>query len=195
MKLPLNCEVNYFEDFLTEEEAKELFQVLVKNYEIDKARMIIEAGSKTIETDSFKILFFDEQVKAENSYLEDYQGKSFPFEGLLKKLKEKVEHLTNHQFDIAMCLYYPDGNYFAPYHSDQQTSGHKTILPSISLGAEREFVFRNLHDKETYSILLKDGSVIVMGDYYQSRYEHSLPKNPDCKESRINITFREASFK
>ena len=57
MKLPLNCSVDYFADFLTQEEAAELYRVLIEEYEIDKARLVIEAGGKTTRTDSFKILF------------------------------------------------------------------------------------------------------------------------------------------
>lgn len=52
------------------------------------------------------------------------------------------------EFEVAMCLYYPDENYFAHHHSDQETSGYNTILPSISLGEVRKFNFNNKFSKQ-----------------------------------------------
>ena len=85
--------------------------------------------------------------------------------------------------------------FFAPYHFDQQTSGANTILPSISLGEVREFCFRENDSHETYSLELANGSLLVMGEHSQSRYEHSLIKDPRYINGRINITFRESNFK
>lgn len=87
------------------------------------------------------------------------------------------------------------GNHFAPYHFDQRTSGYKTILPSTSLGMVREFSFKEVYTEEVYSLNLDNGSLLVMGDYCQNRYVHSLPKDGECKSGRINITFREPDFK
>jgi len=93
-----------------------------------------------------------------------------------------------------MCLYYPDGNFFAPYHSDQETSGYNTILPSISLGGVRTFSFRSLDDGNVHNMELNHGSLLVMGAHCQSRYEHSLLKNSAFEKDRINITFRDRNF-
>ena len=112
----------------------------------------------------------------------------------MAKLREKVEAYLNKTFEVAMCIYYPDGNYFAPYHSDQETSGYNTILPSISLGEVREFSFKNNSNGDVYSLDLANGSMLVMGAYCQSRYTHSLLQNPAYKKGRINITFREPAF-
>ena len=112
----------------------------------------------------------------------------------MKELREMVESLLGEKFEIAMCLFYPDGEFFAPYHSDQETSGSRTILPSISLGAVRDFIFKHKTHADTHSLELAHGSMLVMGNYCQSRYEHSLPKTERCKDGRINITFRERNF-
>lgn len=95
----------------------------------------------------------------------------------------------------GLALWYPDGNYFAEYHYDQQTSGATTILPSLSLGTVREFAFRENETRGVYSLDLAHGSLLVMGEGCQENYMHSLPKNPKYKTGRINITFREANFK
>ncbi|SEL48835.1 2OG-Fe(II) oxygenase superfamily protein [Maribacter orientalis] len=194
MKLPLNCEVDYVADFLSEEESNELYTSLIENYKLDQSRIIINAGGKLIKTDSFKILFASERLINENSHPEEIHGKSFLWRGSLKKLKEKVQDLLKKEFELAMCLYYPDGNYFAPYHSDQETSGFNTILPSISLGEVREFSFKDKISNELYNLDLANGSLLVMGAHCQSRYTHSLLQNSKFQQGRINITFREPEF-
>lgn len=194
MRLPLNCTVDYIEDFLKPEESASIYELLIEKYKLDRARMTMEAGGQLIETDSFKILFSMPELIAQNTHPEQIHGKVYPFEGIMQDLKEKIEKAANQSFDLAMCLYYPDGNFFAPYHSDQQTSGAKTILPSLSVGAVREFVFRDLEAQSTFSLDLANGSLLIMGENCQSNYEHSLIKDPKYTEPRINITFREAGF-
>ena len=195
MKLPLNCEAEYISDFLTHEESSELFETLIKDYQLDKARLCIEAGNKIIETDSFKMLFVTKDLKFVDSLSENIHGKVHQWHGIFEKLKGKIENYCKNKFDIAMCIYYPNGEYFAPFHYDQTTSGHKTMIPSISLGAERQFTFReNVSDAE-YSLTLASGSLLLMKDYCQDRYTHSLTKSQACKDPRINITFREVGFK
>ena len=112
----------------------------------------------------------------------------------MARLRQRVEELTGQEFELAMCLYYPDGSHFAPYHSDQETSGHNTILPSLSLGEVREFCFRENSTGEIFSLELDHGSLLVMGDHCQARYEHTLPRNSAYNKGRINITFREPAF-
>ncbi|MDX1463341.1 MAG: alpha-ketoglutarate-dependent dioxygenase AlkB [Marinirhabdus sp.] len=194
MKLPLNCEVNYFADFLTQEESRALYAVLMEKYKIDQARIIINAGGKMIKTDSFKILFASKRLIERNTHPEEIHGKSYVWNGLMNELKERIQDFLHMEFELAMCLYYPDGNYFAPYHSDQETSGVHTVLPSISLGEVRAFSFCDKNSNETFDLDLANGSLLVMGTHCQSRYTHSLLQNSNYKKGRINITFREASF-
>lgn len=194
MRLPLNCSVDYLQDFLSQEEAAELYALLIEQYQIDKARMIRMAAGKLIKTDSFKILFVTEELKKQNSHPEEIHGKGYVFTGPMARLKAKVEALLNREFDLAMCLYYPNGNFFAPYHSDQETTGFNTILPSISLGEARTFSFKDKEDGECYNLELANGSMLVMGAHCQSRYEHSLLQDPKYLNDRINITFRDRNF-
>lgn len=195
MKLALNCTVDYIDDFLSTEEADILYQTLIEQYHLDQSRIIMEAAGKLVTTDSFKILFLTDRLIRENSYPENVHGKAFPWTGIMKKLRERIEKHLDKEFEVAMCLFYPNGNYFAPFHTDQQTSGYKTILPSISLGEVRRFSFKENESSEVYNLDLAHGSLLVMGDHCQNRYMHSLPKNTKYKHGRINITFREPGFK
>ena len=114
MRLPLNCIVDYYSDFLNNEEARKLYDVLIEKYHLDQSRLVIEAGGKMIKTDSFKILFSTERLIKENSHPARVHGKVFAWSGIMTKLKERIENLVHKEFELAMCLYYPDGNYFAP---------------------------------------------------------------------------------
>lgn len=192
--LPLNCDVKYYPNFLSSEEAWNLYKVLLEEYDISNQRLTIETGSGRIETDSFKILFATQDLIDQKSHPEEIHGKNFVYSGALKRLKEKVEKLTGKVYDLAMALYYPDGNFFAAYHYDQMTSGPETILPSLSLGEVREFCFKENDTGEIFSMDLDHGSLLVMGKGCQENYMHSLIQNPKYKNGRINITFREPNF-
>jgi len=194
-KLPINCSVEYSSDFLDIDEANELYRVLIDQYRLHEERLTIEAGGKLIETDSFKIIFATTDIIEKKTYSDSIHGKVYEWSGVMKKLKDRVETLLDRPFEVAMCLFYPDGSFFAPFHFDQLTSGEETILPSISLGEMREFSFRQNSNGDIYSLSLEHGSLLVMGKYSQTRYEHSLPKNLNYKNGRINITFREPNFK
>ena len=91
---------------------------------LDEARVMLEAGGKWIETDGFKITFLTEQIKKENRRPESVHGKSYVYAGPILRLRERVEKLLNKKFEIAMCLYYPDGNHFAPFHFDSHFDFH-----------------------------------------------------------------------
>ncbi|GAB5525653.1 MAG: alpha-ketoglutarate-dependent dioxygenase AlkB [Roseivirga sp.] len=194
MKLPLNCEIEYLSEFLSKIESEQLYHTLLNEYHLDKARLIVDVGGRKIETNSYKILFATERVIAQKVYVESVHGKVFKWAGLMQEIRERIEQFTGRAYEVAMCIYYQDGNSFAPYHFDIETSGFKTVLPSLSLGAERQFSFKESDTGEVYSLNLENGSLLVMADYCQQRYTHSLPKDENCKAGRINITFREPSF-
>lgn len=195
MKLPLDCSVDYWDDFLTPKESEEIYHTLINQYNINQSKLTVEAGGKIIETDSYKILFATQNLIKQNTHPEHIHGKVYPWTGIMNQLKVKIETLLDREFELAMCIYYPDGNYFAPLHRDQETSGSDTILPSISLGEVREFIFKKDDNNDIYSLNLANGSLLVMGAHCQSRYTHSLIKNPAYKNGRINITFRDREFR
>ena len=108
----------------------------------------------------------------------------------MKIVKEKVETYTGHQFETCVCIYYPDGNSGVGYHSDFIAFGDTTLIPSLSLGEDRIFKLREKETLIEHEILLNNGSLIIMGEHCQERYEHSLPENSKYKNPRINLTFR-----
>ena len=60
-----------------------------------------------------------------------------------------------------------------------------------ALGQQRPFVFRRRDDHDdTFDIELENGSLLLMGEHCQDRYEHALPVDATRAGPRINLTFR-----
>ncbi|MEO5996124.1 MAG: alpha-ketoglutarate-dependent dioxygenase AlkB [Chitinophagaceae bacterium] len=109
----------------------------------------------------------------------------------LLSLKRLVELLTCSSFNSCLLNLYHNGDEGMAWHSDDEKSlGRNTAIASFSLGAERKFSFRHKKTKETISLLLEDGSLLVMKDATQTNWFHSLPKSKKIMQPRINLTFR-----
>jgi alkylated DNA repair dioxygenase AlkB len=86
---------------------------------------------------------------------------------------------------------YHNGNEGIGWHSDDEESiEQNSTIASLSLGAERKFSFKHKQTKQTISLLLKHGSLLVMKDATQTNWLHSLPKSEKIIKLRINLTFR-----
>lgn len=193
MKLPLNCEVEYYDDFLELKEAGDLF------FELSEVIQKISYTPKTVDGRKYevnfgKVMFIDQNLFDENKFPEEHWGVTKVWFGELKKLKKKIEKFTGQKFQVCVLIYYPDGNSGVDFHSDYVAFGDTSFIPSISLGEEREFKFREKESGNEFTTSLANGSLIIMGKYCQDRYEHSLPVNPDYKNPRINLTFRKYGF-
>jgi len=86
---------------------------------------------------------------------------------------------------------YNDGTQYIGFHADSESDLHDdAFIVSVSLGAERDFVFKHIETDKQFSIKLKSGSVLLMGGDCQKNWKHSLPTRLRIKDSRINLTFR-----
>ncbi|WP_020536415.1 alpha-ketoglutarate-dependent dioxygenase AlkB [Lewinella cohaerens] len=193
MKLPLNCDVEYLSSFLNIYDANELFAELINIIKQTDFCPQTEDG-KLFKVNFGKIMFLDKNLIDENKFPEQYWGATRRWTNKLKALKEKIENFTNQKFQVCVLIYYPDGNSGVDFHSDYVAFGDTSIIPSISLGEERIFKLREKESKVEVSQLLEHGSLIIMGEGCQDRYEHSLPIDPKYKKSRINLTFRKYGF-
>lgn len=111
--------------------------------------------------------------------------------GDLKKLKTIVEELTGTVFNSCLLNLYHNGDESMAWHSDDEKSlGKDSAIASFSFGEERRFSFRHKKSKETISLLLEHGSLLVMKGSTQTNWLHSLPKSKKITGPRINLTFR-----
>ncbi len=193
MRLPLNCEVEYYDQFLNEKESKDLFYELKDVLEIIDFKPQTEEG-KLFEVDFDKMMFADQNLIDENRFPEELWGVTKVWSNGLNSLKEKIQKFTNDCFQVCVAIYYPDGNSGVDFHSDYVAFGDTSIIPSISLGQERAFKFREKETGTEFTQNLSNGSLIVMGKNCQELYEHSLPIDPVYKKPRINLTFRKFGF-
>ena len=79
------------------------------------------------------------------------------------------------------------------WHSDDEKAlGRNTTIASLTLGAERKFSFRHKSRRgdDPISIVLENGSLLVMKGGTQTFWQHSLPKTAKISTARINLTFR-----
>ncbi len=108
-------------------------------------------------------------------------------------IRRSVQSLTGIKFNSVLLNYYRDGRDSVSWHSDDEPElGLKPIIASVSFGAERIFQLRHKIRKDLpkYCIVLRNGSVLLMGDTLQSNWIHQLPKVRGLSEPRINLTFR-----
>ena len=111
----------------------------------------------------------------------------------LLTIKERVESLTNEEFNSVLLNYYRDGQDSVSWHADDEKDlGPHPIIASVSFGAHRKFRFRPKakDDKRRFQIELGHGSILLMGDTLQNKWLHQLPKISGLEEPRVNLTFR-----
>jgi alkylated DNA repair dioxygenase AlkB len=109
----------------------------------------------------------------------------------LIELKALVEQLTGEKFNSCLLNLYHTGDEGMAWHSDDEKAlGKDTSIASLSFGAERKFALKHRATKETTSLILENGSLLVMKGTTQSHWMHSLPKSKRILTPRVNLTFR-----
>lgn len=109
----------------------------------------------------------------------------------LEALKNLVEEKTNETYNSCLLNLYHDGNEGMAWHSDGEKDLKKNgAIASLSFGAERKFAFKHKTTKETVSLILEHGSLLVMKDETQTHWLHRLPPTKKISKPRINLTFR-----
>ncbi len=109
----------------------------------------------------------------------------------LLQLKVLAEEKTEATYNSCLLNLYHDGTEGMAWHSDGEKMLQKNgTIASMSFGAERKFAFKHKVTKDSTSLILEHGSLLVMKDETQSNWQHRLPPSTLIKRSRINLTFR-----
>ncbi len=109
----------------------------------------------------------------------------------LLELKTITENRTGENFNSCLLNLYHSGEEGMAWHSDAETSLKKNgAIASLSFGAERKFSFRHKQTKETVSLLLEHGSLLIMKGTIQTHWLHRLPPTRVITKPRVNLTFR-----
>jgi alkylated DNA repair dioxygenase AlkB len=114
-----------------------------------------------------------------------------PWSPELLVIKAELEKISGWKFNSCLLNLYHDGTEGMGWHSDDEPELEQTApIASLSLGGERKFSFKHKLDKETTSLVLENGSVLIMHAPTQQHWQHSLTKTKLTVGPRINLTFR-----
>ncbi|BDA77170.1 DNA methylase [Leptospira kobayashii] len=173
-----------------------------KVLDTDQANRYFDTLFKTIEWKNDEAIIFGKHIitkrKAawygDNEYQYTYSGttkQALLWTKELLELRRIVEDISETKFNSCLLNLYHDGEESMSWHSDDEKSlGLNTVIASLSLGAERKFSFKHKNTKQSFSIYLENGSLLVMKGSTQTNWNHSLPKSKKIIQPRINLTFR-----
>jgi len=184
--LPYDGTVNYYGPMMSADKANSYLRGLLENisWKNDEARIF----GKHFITKRKAAWYGDE------AYTYSYSNatkQALPWTSELMDLKQLVEEHTGTTFNSCLLNLYHNGDEGMAWHSDDEASlGKNTTIASLSFGAERKFMFRHKQTKQTMSLILQSGSLLVMKDTTQTNWLHSLPKTKKVTTPRVNLTFR-----
>ncbi|RZM27563.1 MAG: alpha-ketoglutarate-dependent dioxygenase AlkB [Pedobacter sp.] len=116
---------------------------------------------------------------------------ALPWTKELLELKAIAEQKTGETYNSCLLNLYHSGDEGMAWHSDGEKDLKKNgAIGSMSFGAERKFSFKHKRSKETVSLLLEHGSLLVMKDDTQTNWLHRLPPTKKIGTPRVNLTFR-----
>ena len=109
----------------------------------------------------------------------------------LTTIRNAVESYTKTSFNSCLANLYHEGEQGMGWHQDNEKElGSNPTIASISFGAERRFDFRHKESREKISVILENGSLLIMSGETQTHWQHQLPKTKKIKKPRVNLTFR-----
>ena len=110
----------------------------------------------------------------------------------LKSLLNQIHKKSDYRFNSVLLNLYRDGMDSNGWHSDNEPElGDDPKIASITLGEERFFHLKHRKIKNLrYKILLKHGSLLLMGEKSQTEWVHQIPKTKKKIKPRINLTYR-----
>src|ERR671910_3238058 len=178
--------VNYYGKVLASGEADQYFDLLMQNILWENDEVVI--FGKHIVTKRKAAWYGD------SNYLYTYSNTTkhaLAWTKELSELKQIVEELAETKFNSCLLNLYHNGDEGMGWHSDDEESlGKNNTIASLSLGAERKFLFKHKQSKQIVSLVLEHGSLLIMKDVTQANWLHSLVKSKNVTQPRINLTFR-----
>jgi alkylated DNA repair dioxygenase AlkB len=184
--LPNDGIVNYYGKILNRQEAQHYFDTLLHTIAWKQDEVII--FGKHIVTPRKTAWYGD------RPYAYTYSNttkQALPWTKELRELKARIEAISGATFNACLLNLYHSGNEGMAWHSDDEASLVKNVpIASLSLGAERKFSLKHKQTRQTISVVLENGSLLVMKGITQTHWLHTLPKTRKITTPRVNLTFR-----
>lgn len=184
--LPYDGEVNYYGKVLNHESSQFYFEELLQHIKWENDKAIIFG----------KLIFTKRKVAWYGDHPFEYTYSkttklALPWTKALLELKDIVEKNTGETFNSCLLNLYHNGDEGMAWHSDGEVDLKENgAIASLSFGAERKFSFKHKNTKQSVSIILERGSLLVMKGTTQTNWLHRLPPTKKVKTPRINLTFR-----
>ena len=184
--LPADGIVNYYGTIFENSKAQFYYDILLNTIEWKNDEAVI--FNKLIITKRKAAWYGDSNYAYTYSNTTKY---ALPWTKELQELKVLTEAITLATFNSCLLNLYHDGNEGMAWHSDDEKTLEKNgTIASLSFGAERKFSFKHKQTKETISLLLENGSLLLMKGTTQTNWLHRLPPTSKIYHPRVNLTFR-----
>ena len=184
--LPKNGTVNYYGTLMSARESDNYLDSLLNKVEW-KNDEVITFGKRIIT--KRKVAWYGD--KPFNYTYSNTTKQALPWIDELLELKSLVEQQSGETFNSCLLNLYHNGSEGMTWHSDAEKDlKKKAAIASLSFGAERKFSFKHKQSKETISLILQHGSLLVMKNETQEHWLHCLPKTIKTNLPRVNLTFR-----
>ncbi|MBT8385634.1 MAG: alpha-ketoglutarate-dependent dioxygenase AlkB [Bacteroidia bacterium] len=184
--LPKDGIVNYYGVVIHRPHVQNFYNSLLNN--ISWKNDVAVIFGKRIETKR-KVAWYGEKP-FEYTY-SNHTKLALLFTNELIELKDLVEQKTGETFNSCLLNLYHTGEEGMAWHSDGEKDLKKNgAIASLSFGAARKFSFKHKKSKETVSLILENGSLLVMKGQTQTNWLHRLPPTKKISKPRINLTFR-----
>ena len=184
--LPQGGTVNYYGKIMSHQQANDYYNCLLANIDWKNDEALI--FGKHILTKRKVAWYGDLAFEYTYSNTTKY---ALPWTKELLELKALAEEKSGESYNSCLLNLYHSGDEGMAWHSDGETDLKKNgAIASLSFGAERKFAFKHKQTKETISLVLENGSLLVMKDETQSNWLHRLPPTKLINKPRINLTFR-----
>lgn len=178
--------VDYYPQFFSQHESKELLDYLLKNVEWEHDRL--KMFGKEIIT--------KRQVAwcGDDYYEYKYSGqikRASIWTPALVTIRDKISSVTKEEYNSCLLNLYRDGSEGMSWHSDDEKAMKESkSIASISLGAPRKFAFKHKLETIKKSLVLENGSLLDMKWPTQEFWLHALPETKKVDNVRVNLTFR-----
>lgn len=107
---------------------------------------------------------------------------------ILLEIMDRLNAELQFSFNSVLCNYYRNGKDSMGWHSDNEREMDRSLIASISAEETRNFAVRGTAGFKCKTAL-NDGDLLLM-EYFQEGFQHSIPKSKRPLEPRINLTFR-----
>lgn len=184
--LPYDGTVQYFGKLMSVQTANRYLDALLHTIEWKNDEAVI--FGKHILTKR-KVAWYGDQ-EFEYTY-SNTTKRALPWTAALLELKKIAEQTLGETFNSCLLNLYHSGDEGMAWHSDGEKDLKKNgAIGSMSFGAERKFAFKHKQNKQTVSLILEHGSLLVMKDNTQTNWLHRLPPTKLTQKPRVNLTFR-----